>query len=126
MDRPIGPCHRPVLVTMVRPPDSTPFTTLILGNDGMMAYSDVMTSLVRIQIQLTESQADFLKTLSTQEGRSVADLVREAVDGLMREDHGLDVEARRARALAVAGQFHSCHSDIATEHDRYLADAIET
>jgi hypothetical protein len=36
------------------------------------------------------------------------------------------VEARRARALAVTGRFRSCRSDIAAEHDRYLADAIES
>jgi hypothetical protein len=92
----------------------------------MMVYSDGMTSLIRIQIQLTDAQAAFLKMRSLQEERSVADLVREAVDGLMREDHGVAVEARRARALAVTGRFRSCRSDIAAEHDRYLADAIES
>ncbi len=92
----------------------------------MRAYSDVMTSLVRIQVQLTEAQAEFLKEVGAQEGRSVADLVREAVDGLMREDDGMRLEARRARAPGAAGRFHSCHSDIAAEHDRYLVDAFET
>ena len=65
----------------------------------MMVYSDGMTSLIRIQIQLTDAQAAFLKMRSLQEERSVADLVREAVDGLMREDQGVAVEARRAASV---------------------------
>ena len=99
---------------------------VLLESDIMRVYTDVMPSLVRIQVQLTEAQAEFLKEVGAQQGRSVADLVRQAVDGLMREDHGIDVEARRARALGTTGRFHSCRSDIATEHDRYLADAFET
>ena len=56
----------------------------------------------------------------------LADLVREAVDGLMQEHEGTDPETRRANALDVVGRFHSGQCDIAAEHDRYLADSFET
>lgn len=85
-----------------------------------------MTSLIRIQIQLTAPQADYLRTLGAATGRSLADLVREAVDGLIEEHEGTDPDARRTNALSVVGRFRSGLSDVAAEHDRYLADSFET
>ena len=85
-----------------------------------------MTSLVRIQIQLTAAQADFLRALGAETGRSLADLVREAVDGLIQAHQGIDAETRRASALGVVGKFRSGLCDVAAEHDQYLADSFET
>ena len=91
----------------------------------MMVYSDVMTSLIRIQVQVTGAQADFLRALGAETGRSLADLVREAVDGLIQEHQGIDPETIRASALGAVGQFRSARGDVAEEHDRYLGDAFE-
>jgi len=91
----------------------------------MVVYHDVMTSLIRIQVQVTAAQADFLRALGAEKGRSLADLVREAVDGLIQEYQGIDPETRRASALGVVGRFRSGLCDVAAEHDRYLGDAFE-
>lgn len=81
--------------------------------------------MVRTQIQLTEAQASALKKLAAEEGRSMADLVRESVRDLLRRrrvperSRGEKIE----RALAVLGKFRSGFSDLARNHDRYLDEA---
>lgn len=83
----------------------------------MMCYGDVM---VRTQLQLTEDQARALRLLSGQKGKSMSDLVRESVDLLLRE------EARSSaveRALNAVGRFRSGKSDIALNHNDYVAEA---
>lgn len=77
--------------------------------------------MVRTQIQLTEAQAAKLKRLSAESGLSMAALIREAVDRLVR---GTDPDARWERALAVVGKYASGQSDVGEEHDRYLVEAF--
>ncbi len=73
---------------------------------------------MRTQVQLTEEQADRLKRLATERGMSLAALVREAVDRTLTEG---DWQEKRRRALAVVGKYSSGRSDIAVNHDKYLA-----
>ena len=80
--------------------------------------------MVRTQIQLTERQAKRLKQLAAARGRSMADLIRESVDNLLAHPDALDRDAARQRALAAAGRFRSGAGDLATAHDRHLADAF--
>ena len=119
-----GAASPPPAVATITSPESC-CLYVCLGNDVMMVYHDVMTSLIRIQVQVTAAQADFLRALGAEEGRSLADLVREAVDGLIQEYQGIDPETRRASALGVVGHFRSGLCDVAAEHDRYLGDAFE-
>lgn len=78
--------------------------------------------MVRTQIQLTESQARELKRLAAARGVSMAELIRQGVDSLLKSKTlGSDEELRR-RALALAGKFRSGKRDISREHDRYLAE----
>lgn len=79
--------------------------------------------MIRTQIQLTEEQLGALKALSAERNRSVADLIRHSVDNLIQNVIVLDAEARRQRAIAVAGRFHSGRTDIAVNHDAYLDEA---
>lgn len=79
--------------------------------------------MYRTQIQLTESQAQALKELAASQKRSMAEVVREAVDMLLETSASVSREERQRRALAAVGRFHSGHHDIATEHDRYLDEA---
>jgi len=81
--------------------------------------------MVRTQIQLTEEQSRALKLLAAQQGKSVSELVRQSVDQLIKTTHFTDVEERRRRAIAAAGQFRSGYTDLSTEHDRHLAEAYE-
>ena len=65
--------------------------------------------------------------LAEREDRSVslADLVQEATEKLVRPVDSADWEERKRRALAVAGKFHSGTGDLAARHDDYFADAAE-
>ena len=78
--------------------------------------------MVRTQIQLTEDQSRALKSLAARQGKSVAELVRQSVDQMIRSEGIIDLEERRRRAIAAAGRFHSGHDDLSTNHDRYLAE----
>ncbi|MBI4540074.1 MAG: ribbon-helix-helix protein, CopG family [Gemmatimonadetes bacterium] len=81
--------------------------------------------MVRTQIQLTQEQAAALRALAAGEGLSMAELVRTAVDRLLGDRRAVDAAERRRRALDAVGRFASGRSDVAREHDRYLAEAYE-
>ena len=79
--------------------------------------------MVRTQIQMTEDQVEKLKKIAASEHRSMADLIRQAVDSFVAGRAGVDIEERRDRAIAVAGSFHSEAGDLSKAHDKYLAEA---
>lgn len=81
--------------------------------------------MVRTQIQLREEQALALKRLAEAKGLSMAELVRQGVDLVIRQGNRPSPEQRRARAAAAAGRFRSGKTDVARRHDDYLADALE-
>lgn len=78
--------------------------------------------MLRTQIQLPEAQALRLKRLAAEQGRSMADLIREGVTLVLARAGQPDEEERRRRALAIVGRFHSGVGDIAEAHDEHLAD----
>ena len=82
-----------------------------------------MPSRVRTQILLTEIQAQELRKLVVAERRSMADLVRDGVDAILRTHAGGGRGHAKARALAAVGRFRSGVSDLGTRHDDHLADA---
>lgn len=71
-------------------------------------------------MQLTEVQFRILKELSVSTGRSMAELIREAVDRL----GAIASVDRRARAIAAIGGFHSGSNHISDSHDEELAEAF--
>ena len=75
--------------------------------------------MIRTQVQLTERQAARLRALAHRRGVSVAELIRQAVDGLTEESSKGE---KHSRALAVVGRFRSSDRNVAREHDRYLAE----
>jgi predicted DNA-binding protein len=78
--------------------------------------------MVRTQIQLTEEQARKLERLSARSGKSMAALIREAVDRL--EDEA-DRERRWQQALAAIRRSRgSGLRDLARGHDTYLAEDL--
>jgi hypothetical protein len=81
--------------------------------------------MIRTQIQLTKRQVDGLKSLSSENGGSMAEWVRKAVDGLIREAGVPDWEVRKRRALAAVGIGRSDIDDVAENHDAYLEDAFD-
>jgi len=80
--------------------------------------------MVRTQIQLTEAQANALKKLALSRHLSIAELIRQAVDNILKSSTAIDMEERKKRAIDAAGRFSSGKRDIAREHDTYLTEAF--
>jgi predicted Ser/Thr protein kinase len=79
--------------------------------------------MVRTQIQLTEEQAKKIKKIATSRGVPMAEVIRNAVEGVIRSGAGSVSEERRERALKIAGKFRSGKRDISRRHDAYLTEA---
>jgi ABC-type uncharacterized transport system ATPase subunit len=80
--------------------------------------------MVRTQIQLTEEQAKVLRKLAITSHLSVAELIRRAVDTMIKSRVTVDPDERLKRALEIVGKFSSGKRDISRKHDAYLADAL--
>jgi hypothetical protein len=78
----------------------------------------------RLQVQLTEQQADRLRKAAESEGASQAEIVRRALEAYLRRPIQVREATVRARALELIGAFSSGLSDVAEQHDRYLAESI--
>ena len=79
--------------------------------------------MVRSQIQLTEEQAKAVKTVSKEHGISSAEVIRRAIDLLLRSGVYVEEGEKRMRALNIVGRFRSGRHDISKNHDAHLADA---
>lgn len=79
--------------------------------------------MVRTQIQLTEGQAKALRKIAQSRRLSVAELVRKAVDTIIKSSTVVDQEERRKRAMEIVGKFSSGKGDISKKHDLYLTNA---
>jgi hypothetical protein len=80
--------------------------------------------MVRTQIQLTEEQTNALRKLALSQHLSMAEIIRRAVDNILKSSTAIDREERKKRAIDAAGRFSSGKRDIAREHDKYLAEAF--
>jgi hypothetical protein len=76
----------------------------------------------RLQVQLTDDQADRLRKTADAEGTSQAEVVRRALEAYLRRPVRPREATVRARALDVIGAFSSGLSDVAEQHDRYLSE----
>jgi len=80
--------------------------------------------MIRTQIQLTDEQAKALKRLAASRHISMAELIRQGVNNLLRSNVMADDEAKRQRAKAAAGRFQSGYTDTALNHDQIIAEAL--
>ncbi len=89
----------------------------------MMRIYDTM---VRLQIQLPESQHRALRRWADRLGISLAEAIRRCVaDRLTRDAEASAGRAERVReAQAVVGKYASGRSDVGERHDDYLSDAF--
>ena len=76
--------------------------------------------MVRIQVRLTDEQAELLRRVAARRGVSMAALLREAVDLWASSAHGLSEDERRARAIAAIGIIKGGPPDLAARHDDYF------
>jgi predicted Ser/Thr protein kinase len=79
--------------------------------------------MVRTQIQLTEEQAEKIKKIAASRGVPMAEVIREAVEGVIRSGAAAVSEERRKRALEILGKFRSGKRDVSIKHDAYLTEA---
>ena len=84
----------------------------------------MMEDMVRTQIQLTDAQARGLKALAAAEGRSMAEVIRDGVDAILRSRGVVDRDALKARSIAALGRFKSGTRNLGSHHDDHLADAF--
>jgi len=80
--------------------------------------------MVRTQIQLTEEQGKGIKKIALSRHLSIAEVIRQAVDTVIRTNTMVDIEERRKRAIDSVGRFSSGKRDISRKHDTYLAEAF--
>lgn len=80
--------------------------------------------MVRTQIQLTEEQVMALKKIALSRHLSIAEIIRQAVDTVIRTDTVVGIEERRKRAIDIVGRFSSGKRDISRKHDTYLVEAF--
>ena len=78
--------------------------------------------MLRTQVQLRDDQVVELRRIASDRGKSMAEVIREAVDTMIRSSHGPSWEARRHRALAVVGKYEG-PGDLSERHDDYFAEA---
>jgi hypothetical protein len=81
--------------------------------------------MVRTQIQLKEEQLTALKKIAATKQSSIAELIRKAVDNIIKSGAMPDYEERRKRAIKIAGRFRSGKRDVSADHDKYLAEAYK-
>lgn len=78
----------------------------------------------RVQVQVTEEQAEHLARRAAANGTTPANVIREAIDAQLASDEKqrrIDV----ARAALRKPPFHSGLSDFSENHDEYFVQAIE-
>ena len=78
--------------------------------------------MIRTQIQLTKEQATALKRLATLRHGSMAEMIRQGVDTLLRSISDISFEEKKRRAMTIAGRFRCKETDLSINHDKYLAE----
>jgi len=78
--------------------------------------------MIRTQIQLTEDQAKALKKIAQSRHLSVAELIRKAVDTVIKSNTVVNAEERHKRAMEIVGKFSSGKRDVSKKHDLYLTE----
>ena len=82
--------------------------------------------MVRLQIQLQQSQHRQVRSRARRLGVSVSELIRRCVDAQLQADALDQPDERVRRALAVAGKYSDPRGDttVAAGHDAALAEAF--
>ncbi len=81
--------------------------------------------MIRTQIQLTDEQWKALRKMASERNQSLSELVRQAVDVILRQRGEMSREKRWQRAAKSLGRFHSGLGDLSGRHDEYLSEAYE-
>lgn len=77
--------------------------------------------MVRVEVRLTEKQAEKLRRLAERNGISRSEVIGRLLDRELETNTLPDWEELKRRALAVAGTGHADVTDLSVRHDEYLA-----
>jgi ribosome maturation protein Sdo1 len=80
--------------------------------------------MVRKQIQLTEDQVKALRKIAMTNRLSVAEIIRRAINRMIKSRVPVDHVERLRRALEIVGKFSSGKRDTSRKHDSCLADDL--
>jgi hypothetical protein len=82
--------------------------------------------MVRTQVQLTKEQSEALKERAAELDVSVAEIIRRSIETTVCSPNACAEDERWQRAIAAitAARFRSGKTDIARNHDEYLAEAF--
>jgi hypothetical protein len=86
------------------------------------AWTDIMSTVIRTQISLTEAQMERLRREARRRHTSIAAIIRGAVDATVADEDS-DRLTRQRRAFGLAGAFSSGRSDTSERHDEILGEA---
>lgn len=81
-------------------------------------------TMIRTQVQLSEEQVARLKRRAALAERSMADLIREAVDLLLARSPERSRRDQMRHVASAFGRFASGTSDLGTSHDQHFTDAV--
>ena len=81
--------------------------------------------MVRTQIQLTETQARTIKKIARDQGTSIAEIIRRAVENVVQASPRVSSQERVRRAVEIVGKFRSGKRNVSQKHDKYVAEAYE-
>ena len=79
--------------------------------------------MIRVLVRLTPEQYERLNELASRQSKSLSQLVREGVDGLIAAER---IEMAWDRFLAAAGSCRATDgvADVSVRHDAYLSDVF--
>lgn len=80
--------------------------------------------MIRLQTQLSEYQLERLREIARSEGVSVAELLRQGADLVIRRRSSAK-EAYLRRFMKEVDTFASGLADVAEQHDKYLDEAYD-
>lgn len=82
--------------------------------------------MVRMQVQFSEEEVTALRRAAVERHVSISAVVREAVEQNVVRQASRDRAAAVARAKAAMGKYSSGLGDLASRHDDYFAESIES
>ena len=77
------------------------------------------------EIVLSDDEMKALQALADARKASISEIVKEAIKPLLHPQRKTITQEQKANAKAVAGKFRSGVNDLASNHNKYFAEAIE-
>lgn len=82
--------------------------------------------MVMAQVTLTDEEAERLEELARDKRVSLDDVIHDMVVEQLSRASELTMAEKRRRSLEVLGKYRSGVTDLAENHDKYLAEAYES